>query len=92
MQACAQPLQVNTYMLAIRPRSRTAHVIAELDRLGIKLDRRWMVTKHDGTFLTGREHPNLVVLQPAFEVSGSASAKRCGVRLPDPTTIVQTTS
>jgi uncharacterized protein len=35
---------------------------AELDTFGIRWDRHWMLTRPDGTALTQREHPSLVLV------------------------------
>lgn len=39
---------------------------AELDRFGLKGDRRWLMVDADGRFQTQREHPQLALLQTGF--------------------------
>lgn len=40
---------------------------ADLDRRGIRHDRRWMITGRDGGFLTQREHPRLSLIRTSIE-------------------------
>jgi uncharacterized protein YcbX len=39
---------------------------AVVERWGLAGDRRWMVVDSDGRFVTGREHPRLVLVTPAL--------------------------
>lgn len=43
---------------------------ARVSRLGLEHDRRWMVVDPDGPFLTGRQHPRLVLIRPRIEAQG----------------------
>jgi len=38
----------------------------EFDRLGVLFDRRWLVINAEGRFVTAREQPRLVLVQPAL--------------------------
>lgn len=40
---------------------------AELDARGLRHDRRWMVVDEGGGFLTQRQHPRMVLIQPTLE-------------------------
>ncbi len=44
---------------------------AELDALGLRHDRRWMVVDEQGQFLTGRQLPRLLLIQPALSPAGA---------------------
>ncbi len=37
--------------------------VAEVERRGLRYDRRWIVTDANGRFLTGRQHPRLTLLR-----------------------------
>ena len=39
---------------------------AELDAMGLKHDRRWMLVDRDGRFMTQRTHPHMVLMRPAI--------------------------
>ncbi|MDX1344258.1 MAG: MOSC domain-containing protein [Sedimenticolaceae bacterium] len=38
----------------------------ELDAMGLKHDRRWMLVDRDGRFMTQRTHPHMVLIRPAI--------------------------
>ena len=40
--------------------------ILTLDAIGPVADRRWMIVREDGTFLTQRQHPQMTQLRPEF--------------------------
>ena len=44
---------------------------ADVEPWGLAGDRRWMVIDSDGRFVTGREHPRLVLVTPALEDDGT---------------------
>lgn len=39
---------------------------SELDAMGLKHDRRWMLVDRDGQFMTQRTHPQMVLIRPAI--------------------------
>lgn len=39
---------------------------SELDAMGLKHDRRWMLVDREGHFMTQRTHPQMVLIQPAI--------------------------
>lgn len=39
---------------------------SELDDMGLKYDRRWMLVDREGRFMTQRTHPQMVLIQPAI--------------------------
>ncbi len=51
---------------------------AALDDLGLAWDRRWMVVDAEGRFLTGRQQPRLLLIQPELTEDG-----RLTLRFPD---------
>ena len=51
---------------------------AELDAMGLRWDRRWMLVDAEGRFLTGRQHPALLMIQPMLSEQGALS-----LRFPD---------
>jgi uncharacterized protein len=54
---------------------------AQVEPWGLAGDRRWMVVDGDGRFVTGREHPRLVLVTPAPEGEGAIRLSAPG--LPD---------
>jgi uncharacterized protein len=48
---------------------------------GLAGDRRWMVVDSDGRFVTGRQHPRLVLVRPALAADGAIRLSAPG--LPD---------
>ncbi|WP_374351340.1 MOSC domain-containing protein [Chitinimonas sp.] len=44
---------------------------ARIDALGIEHDRRWMLADEQGKFLTGRQHPRLVLIEVAADDAGA---------------------
>ncbi|HUN35907.1 MAG TPA: MOSC N-terminal beta barrel domain-containing protein [Trebonia sp.] len=44
---------------------------AHVEPWGLAGDRRWMLVDGDGRFVTGREHPRLVLVTPALEADGA---------------------
>jgi uncharacterized protein YcbX len=46
--------------------------------MGLENDRRWMVVRDNGTFVTAREIPKMVLITPRLEDEGaSARLSRC---------------
>lgn len=43
---------------------------AEVQERGLRLDRRWMITHTDGTFITQREYPQLTLIELKLEDDG----------------------
>jgi hypothetical protein len=43
---------------------------ATVEPLGLEHDRRWMVVRPDGSFITGREVPSLVLVRPVPQAGG----------------------
>ena len=39
---------------------------SEVDAMGLKHDRRWMLVDRDGHFMTQRTHPHMVLIRPAI--------------------------
>ena len=39
---------------------------SELDTMGLRYDRRWMVVDSDGNFITQRTHPQMVLIRPSI--------------------------
>jgi uncharacterized protein YcbX len=59
---------------------------SELDPMGLRHDRRWMVVDPEGRFMTQRTHPQMVLIRPAI-VDGwlLLSGRRGGMHhVPDP--------
>lgn len=46
---------------------------SEVDTMGLKHDRRWMVVSKDGNFLSQRTHPQMALIQPELSEAGQLS-------------------
>ncbi len=46
---------------------------SQLDAMGLRWDRRWMLVDAQGRFLTGRQHPELLTIQPRLSEQGALS-------------------
>ena len=54
------------YLYPIKSLAGIAVRQAELTARGLRHDRRWMLVRPDGTFITARRYPQLVLLQPSL--------------------------
>ncbi len=52
---------------------------SEIDSMGLKYDRRWMVVATDGLFITQRTHPQMVLIQPSIK-DGQLVLRKEGLR------------
>jgi len=46
-----------------------------LDKTGLRYDRRWMLVDANGTFITQRTHPKMVLIQPKMSAVGQLSLR-----------------
>ena len=49
----------------------THKILLDLDRLGVVLDRRWLIVNDESKFVTARQIPKLVLIQPSLQTKGS---------------------
>lgn len=66
-------MSVNISSLTIYPVKSMAGVslaTAELDEMGLRWDRRWMLIDDQGQFLTARKQPSLLCIQPEVSDDG----------------------
>jgi uncharacterized protein len=54
------------YLYPIKSLAGIAVSEAQLSTTGLAQDRRWMLVRPDGKFITARRHPQMVLLQPSF--------------------------
>lgn len=47
---------------------------SNVDRLGLELDRRWMIVDKDNKFVTCRQYPKMVLITPSFEFGADNKA------------------
>jgi len=65
-----KPTLSDIHYYPIKSCAGTAVTSARLDALGLIHDRRWMVVKPDGTFLTQRKLPHMALIRPRVLAQG----------------------
>lgn len=54
------------YIYPVKSMAGIALESSEIDNMGLKYDRRWMLVDTSGNFVTQRTHPHMVLIQPSI--------------------------
>lgn len=65
MQAIAHITELNIY--PVKSLAGISVHVSELDRMGLKYDRRWMLVSPDGQFLSQRKLPQMVLIKTSLK-------------------------